>query len=70
MVSRDRTLKIGLPINVVILFFSAVFSFAGMISFSYLTDFSYFLLKIVFPKLLDTVRSSEHVKYDHFERGV
>ena len=32
---------------------------SGMILFSYLTDFSYFTLKIVFQKLLDTVRTNK-----------
>jgi hypothetical protein len=31
----------------------------GMILFSYLTDFSHFPLKIVFQKLLDTVRTGQ-----------
>ena len=30
---------------------------SGMTLFSYLTDFSYFTFKIVFRKLLDTVRT-------------
>ena len=38
----------------------------GIILFSYLTDFSYFTLKIVFRKLLDTVRTGQN---DNFERG-
>jgi hypothetical protein len=32
---------------------------AGMIFVSYLTDFSYFPLIIVFPKLLDMVRTGQ-----------
>ena len=33
--------------------------YAGMIFFSYLIDFSYFPLKIVFQKLMDTVRTGK-----------